>query len=365
LANTSSHQDELEQLVAWGWDDGYATTFAALSPPAYALPARVVGQDRDRWAVRLAGGAGVARIAGASYAGAHPVAGDWVMVRAGPEPTDPLTLLAVLPRRSAVSRGAAGDAGTEQVLAANIDVVWIVHGLDTPVNARRLERYLAAAWESGAVPEVVLTKADLAPAAGAMVAEVEAVAIGVAVHVVSAARDDGVRALQALLRPGATYALLGPSGAGKSTLINALAGSALAVTGVVRELDRKGRHTTTRRELFRIAAGALLLDTPGLREFRVWAAEEALAQTFPEIDALAMSCRFRDCRHEVEPGCAVRAAAEAGALDPERVASWRKLRAEAAYMERRDDPQANAAAVAKHKTALKTLKYHPKYRDER
>lgn len=286
-----------------------------------------------------------------------------MVVEPGPEPSDPLSIIHVLPRRSAMSRGAVGNASTAQVLAANIDVVWIVHGLDTPANPRRFERYLTAAWESGANPEMVLTKADLTDSLATRIAEVEAVSIGVPVHVVSS--DDPVRvaALQASLRPGRTYALLGPSGSGKSTLINALAHRPLTVTGEVRESDRKGRHTTTRRELFQVSGGALLMDTPGLREFRVWSAEEGLAQTFPEIDALAVSCRFRDCQHQSEPGCAVMAAVESGILDPERLDSFRKLRAEAAYLERRDDPEAQAAAVAKHKTALKTLKVHHKRRN--
>jgi ribosome biogenesis GTPase / thiamine phosphate phosphatase len=192
--------------------------------------------------------------------------------------------------------------------------------------------------------------------------EVSSVAMGVPINVVSIEQRDTVHALRNRLRPGSAVVLVGPSGAGKSTLINALADAPLAATGAVREFDRKGRHTTTRRELFQIPGGALLLDTPGLRELRVWSADEGLAKTFPEIEELAAACRYRDCRHEVEPGCAVLAAAAAGELDEDRLASFHKLRAEAAYLDRKSDHLANAAAVAKHKTALKTLKYHPKYR---
>jgi ribosome biogenesis GTPase / thiamine phosphate phosphatase len=355
----------LEQLRGWGWEDAYVASLVALNAPMAAVPGRVVSQDRDRWLVRTEAGVAVARITTTSYAAATPVTGDWVVVEPGPEAADPLTLIAVLPRRSAISRGSAGDGRTEHVLAANMDVIWIIHGLDIPLNARRLERYLAVAWESGAMPEIVLTKADLAPDVQEAAAEAGSVAMGVAVHTVSAAQEESVEALRDRLRAGVTYALLGPSGAGKSTLINALAGTAVAATGEVREWDRKGRHTTTRRELFRLAGGALLMDTPGLRELRLWAMDEGLLQAFPEIDALAASCRFRDCRHDVEPGCAVSAAAESGALSAERLASYRKLRSEAEYMERRHDPEANAAAVARHKTALKTVKYHPKYRDDR
>jgi ribosome biogenesis GTPase / thiamine phosphate phosphatase len=358
--------EEHAELTGWGWDDGYASAFVAI-PEAQlpgACPARVIGQDRDRWAVRAGSGAGIARIAGASFAGPVPVTGDWVIVQPGPEAADPLSLVAVLPRRSAVSRGMAGGETVEHVLAANVDVVWIVHGLDAPLNPRRLERYLAVSWESGAVPEIVLTKADLLATAAEAPAEIHSLAVGVAVHLVSATDPESVEMLKARLRAGLTYALLGPSGAGKSTLINALAGVEVAATGEVRAVDHKGRHTTTRRELFQVPGGALLMDTPGLRELRLWAADEGLGQAFPEIEALIGACRFRDCRHEVEPGCAVIAAVEAGVLDAARLASYRKLRAEAEYMERRHDPEAMAAAVAKHKTALKTLKYHPKYRDE-
>lgn len=370
----------------WGWDDRWAAALERVDSSGTLRPARVVSQERDRWLVHADAGTIGARIAG-RIAGAQPVTGDWVAIEPGPQPADPVSLRAVLPRRSAIARGAAGG-GSEQVLAANVDVVWIVHGLDSPVNARRLERYLAVAWESGAVPEVVLTKADLAsPRCGAAIAAdsaseaddavaadrashadeaiaaVESIAIGVRVHRVSVMDARSIDALRAGLRPGQTVVLLGPSGAGKSTLINALADAALAITGEVRARDRKGRHTTTRRDLFRIPGGALLLDTPGLREIRIPDIDEGLEHTFPEIEELAKGCRFRDCRHEAEPGCAVLAAVEAGALDPARLASYRKLRAEAAAAQRRTDPLARAAAVADFKTAMKTLKRdHPKYR---
>lgn len=348
-------------LAEWGWDAAWAAALEAAGRDPGERPARVTGQERDRWAVQLEAGPAPARIPG-TYAGPLPATGDWVTVRAGPEPADPVTICAVLPRRSAMSRGRAGDGAAEQVLAANIDVVWIVQGLDTPLNLRRLERYLAVAWESGAMPEVVLTKADLAETPDDALAAAAGVAVGVTVHLSSVERADTVRRLREHLPPGRTVALLGPSGAGKSTLINALAAASLSVTGEVRAFDHKGRHTTTRRELFRLPGGALLMDTPGLRELRVWALDEGLGQAFPEIEELAAACRFRDCRHEVEPGCAVIAAAAAGGIDADRLASYRKLRAEAAYLERRDDPEAHAAAVAKHKTALKTLRFHPKYR---
>lgn len=348
-----------DSLESWGWDARWAASYSAVDAEG-RRPARVTGQDRDRWSVQTSTGPAQARIVRSAGVAAYPVTGDWVIVEPGPSASDPLSILDVLPRRSAMSRGAAGPASGEQVLAANVDVVWIIHGLDLPPNPRRFERYLTAAWESGATPVVVLTKADLAPNASDSVAEVEAVCIGVPVHVVSCHDPERLAALTGTLKSGRTYALLGPSGAGKSTLINALADQHLAETGEVREVDRKGRHTTTRRELFKVIGGALLMDTPGLREFKVWSAEDGLSQTFPEIEELAASCRFRDCQHESEPGCGVLAAVENGGIERSRLESYRKLRLEAAYLARRDDPVAQAAAVAKHKTALKTLKYHPK-----
>ena len=348
-------------LSDWGWDDHWAALLATGGAHPELQVGRVSGQERDRWDVQLATGPVVARIAG-KLSGLYPVTGDWVTVHPGPSPSDPVSIDSVLARRAYMSRGRAGDGNAEHVLASNMDVVWIVHGLDTPPNPRRLERYLTAAWESGAVPEIVLTKADLAPDVAEAVATVEAVAIGVTVHVVSLEQAASVEQLRAHLRPGRTVALLGPSGEGKSSLINALANASLSATGEVRATDKKGRHTTTRRELFPVPGGALLMDTPGLREFRVWAVDEGLVGTFPEIDALAASCRFRDCQHDAEPGCAVIAAMQDGGVDAERLASYRKLKAEGDYLDRKSDPLAQAAAVAKHKTAMKTMKYHQKFR---
>lgn len=347
-------------LDGWGWDERWDTVLHEAGPDR-GTPARVTSQHRDRWTLQTVDGPRSARVAG-SEARAHlPATGDWVVAEPGPYASDPWAILEVLSRRSAVERGSAGDGRSEQVLAANVDRLWIVQGLDAAPNVRRLERSLAVGWESGASPEVVLTKSDLAATLEPFVGVVRDIALGVPVWVVSVSDLAAVDRLRDSLDRGSTVALLGPSGAGKSTLINLLAEAEVARTGEVRSGDGKGRHTTTARELVQIHNGALLLDTPGLRELRVLALDEGLDRAFPEIDDLAGRCRFRDCAHETEPGCAVLRAVEDGSLTTDRLASFRKLVAEAAYERRRTDPRARAEVVAEHKTALKTLKYHPKH----
>ena len=243
--------------------------------------------------------------------------------------------------------------------------VWIVHGLDVMPNPRRMERYLALAWESGAQPEIVLNKADVAFDVEESRPIVEGLAFGVPVHVVSVAGELGIDVLADRMVPGRTVALLGPSGVGKSSLINRLAGEDLLETGDVRAGDKKGHHTTARRQVVRIESGALLLDTPGMRELQVWDLDEGLDQAFPEIDDLAAQCRFRDCARRSEPGCAVLEAVETGALSQERLESYQKLQAEAAYQRRKADPRAQAEVVAEWKSILKSMKHHPKYQERK
>lgn len=353
---------EIVTLASWGWNESWESKFAQLRP-VECEPGRVVAQERARWMVQTASEVVEARVTSGSRLDLWPVVGDWVAVQPGPAASDPHSIRAVLPRLTYLSRGAAGSGETEQVLCANMDFVWIVHGLDLAPNLRRIERYLSVVWESGASPVIVLTKADLAEELQAYITQVEGIAFGVPVRVVSTRDPESVRALRSTLTYGSTVMLLGPSGVGKSTLVNVLSEETVAATGEVRFGDKKGRHTTTRRELFPIPGGALVIDTPGVREFRIWELDEGLTDAFPDIEELAASCRFRDCRHDVEPGCAVQEAVAVGRLDPGRLVSYRKLQAEAAAEARRSDPLARAAAVAEVKSIMKSLKHHPKYRD--
>jgi ribosome biogenesis GTPase len=269
-----------------------------------------------------------------------PAVGDWVAYRRGGE-NDRAVIEAVLPRRTAFVRKTAGLESVEQVIAANVDVVFCVTSLVDDLNARRLERYLTMAWESGAEPVVVLTKADLCTKVDAAVAHVSGVTFGVPVHVVSAVTGEGVDDLQAHLAGGRTATLVGSSGVGKSTLVNRLCGSERLATAAVRS-DGRGRHTTTHRELVVLDAGGCLIDTPGMRELVLWDAEEGLDRAFEDVDELARECKFRDCEHRTEPGCAVRAAIRTGALEADRLESFRHLQRELHYLEIRHDARARS-----------------------
>lgn len=327
-------------LVSYGWTDFFDRAFAPHHAPG-AYPARVAREERGLYHLYTASGAREARIRGALRHAARsrsdlPAVGDWVVVRRS-EVGGPDTVVAVLPRRSRFSRKVAGSVTEEQVLAANVDTVFLMSALDRNYDLRRIERYVALAWESGAAPVVVLNKADLCARVDARVAEVEAVALGVPVLPVSATERRGLEALAPFLEPGQTVALLGSSGVGKSTLANVLLGEERLATAAVREGDDRGRHTTTRRELVPLPGGALLLDTPGMRELQLWSDGEGVDETFADIEELARECRFRDCRHDAEPGCAVRAAIEGGTLDPGRLAGYRKLQRELRHLAARQD----------------------------
>ncbi len=331
-------------LTTLGWDDTFAEQF---EPHARAglIPGRVAVQHRGAYDVLTEVGDLRCDVPGRLYDEASspadlPAVGDWVAVAARPE-EGAGTVQAVLPRRTKFSRKTAWQASEEQVLAANVDVVLIVSSLNEDLNLRRLERYLTLAWESGASPVLVLTKADLADDVPAAVAEVDSIAFGAPVVALSNVTGAGLDEVQALLRPGVTAALLGSSGVGKSTLVNRLAGEELLSTQEIRD-DGKGRHTTTRRELVQLPDGALVIDTPGMRELQLWVAEDGLEGAFEDVTELFGRCRFSDCAHSSEPGCAVKEALAAGTLSSERWESYLKLQRELAHLERRLDKRATA-----------------------
>lgn len=323
----------------YGWSDALQQSFQTHADAGLS-PARVIVQQRGPYRIISDAGELRADVSGRLLHGAGdgdmPVAGDWVAAALRPE-EGAATIHAVLPRTSAFIRKAAGRAGHAQVVAANADIALLTASLNADLNLRRLERFLASAWESGATPLIVLTKADLCDTIAEHVAEVQAIAPGVAVHAVSAMSGAGMEALAAAIGTGRTAVLLGSSGAGKSTLLNSLAGEERMATRDIREHDARGRHTTTHRELVLLKSGALLLDTPGMRELGLWDAEEGVSTTFADIEGLAAACRFGDCRHVTEPGCAVRAALEGGTLAPERWQSFEKLQRELAHETRKGD----------------------------
>jgi ribosome biogenesis GTPase len=291
-----------------------------------------------------------------------PAVGDWVAVEPAGHGGD-ARILAVLPRRSRFSRRAAGDATEEQVVAANIDTVFLVAGLDGDFNPRRIERYLLVASESGASPVVVLNKADVAEHAEEMAVTVRTSAPGVPVHIVSCRAPESLDVLRQYLGHGKTGALLGSSGVGKSTIVNRLIGHELLKTQDVRESDSRGRHTSTGRQLVLLPGGGVLIDTPGMRELQLWDTGDAAAATFSDIDEIAAACRFRDCRHLQEPGCAVRAAVAAGTLTSGRFESYHKLQDEQAHQARQLDQRAQIDEKRRAKAGAKALQKRLKEKD--
>lgn len=304
------------------------------------VPARVAAEHRGAYEVWCAAGAGRAQLAGRlrreREEGGLPGVGDWVVLDGAPGPDRTALIERVLERRTVFTRGAAGREARAQVVAANVDLVFVVCGLDADFNVRRIERYLARVWASGAQPAIILNKADVGEDLPGRVAEVARHAPGVPVHVISALRAEGLEALRASIGAGVTVALVGSSGAGKSTLVNALLAEERMRTGEVRPRDGRGCHVTTHRQLVRLPGGGLLLDTPGMRELQLLD-EAGLEAVFADVAALAGHCRFRDCSHASEPGCAVKAAVEAGTLEAERFEHYRKLEREAQANELRHD----------------------------
>ncbi len=358
---------DAEFLGPLGWDESWGGSFHAHLALGRS-PARVVAVHKETSIVRDGGGDRPATVSGrfrfdALSPADFPAVGDWVALEPGNGHRS--VIAAVLPRRSAIRR-AAGDSSRrgsgrladEQVMAANVDVAILVAGLDRDFNLRRMERYLAVAWSSGVSPVVVLNKADVAEDLEGRLIAVEAIAPGVPIVVTSALTGDGLDAVVGHLGSGRTSVVLGSSGVGKSTLLNALLGEARQATSEVRASDSRGRHTTTHRELFELPGGALLIDTPGIRALEISGADDGLAPAFEDVEELAAQCRFSDCRHDGEPGCAVRAAIDDGTLSAERFASHRKLERELAHEVRRADPVAAAENKRRWKQIHKAVGKH-------
>ncbi|MGD1896367.1 MAG: ribosome small subunit-dependent GTPase A [Phormidesmis sp.] len=354
-------------LHSLGWSEDFARSFEPYAAQGYRV-GRVAIAHRSQYHLYTETGECNATLTGkfrhqTQSAEDFPAVGDWVAIHPQTE-TQSALIEAVLPRKGQFSRQAAGTRHAAQIIAANIDTLFLVSGLDHDFNLRRIERYLVMAWQSGATPVIVLNKADLCEAKGESLEEkivaVEEVAIAVPIIALSALQQNNIEALAPYLQPGKTVALLGSSGVGKSTLTNQLMGSDVQATQAVRADDSRGRHTTTHREMLKLPSGALLVDTPGMRELQIWtadsSAEGTVEGTFSDIEALAMQCRFRNCQHGSEPGCAIQAAIETGRLSAKRLNNYRKLQKEEAYQNRRQDKQAQSNAKARWKQITKTAR---------
>lgn len=373
---TSMHDENITEgtvvpkgtLENLGWDFQWARQFVPFLEQGFT-PARVTCEYREAYDVAGESGELRAEISG-RFRHEHPVhaewpaVGDWVAIVSRPEEAT-ATIHAVLPRRSRFSRKAAGDRTEEQVVAANVDVTFLVAGLDGDFNVRRIERYLTVAWDSGARPVVILNKADLCADIARYVLEVEAVAFGTPVIALSAVTGRGLKELRDMVPYGATGAFLGSSGVGKSSLVNALVGEARQTTRAVRDDDSHGRHTTTSRELIRLPDGGMIIDTPGMRELQVWTGDDGLDTAFADVEALAAQCRFADCTHIGEPGCAVQAALEDGTLQRDRFRSYAKLQREIQYQSLRQDQSARLIEKNRWKKIAKEVRRIERDRENR
>ena len=322
-------------LVSLGWSDRFAGALSALNDPAL-IAGRVVNEDRHAFTVVTAAGEVSAAPSGRFLHDTRnpadlPKIGDWVALTAVPGEAKGV-IRWVLPRRTRLGRRLPGRETQEQILAANVDVAFIVQALDGTFNTRRLERFLSMVHEGGVRPVVVLNKSDLCPDPDARLAEAKAVCQATPIVVTSVQTRKGIKALTRLIVPAETVVFVGSSGVGKSSLINSLYGEEIQATIEVRDRDSKGRHTTSWRELIPLPWGGLVIDTPGMRELQAWLAGEGLDDAFPDVRALAAECRFRNCRHEREPGCAVRAATDSGAFPKKRHEAYLKLQHEQKYL---------------------------------
>lgn len=326
------------KLKNLGWDDFFENHFSKYQTQGYT-PLRIIRENCSQYLAIGEAGEFTCSVTGkfqnqAQSKGDFPAVGDWVVAKIYPKESK-AKIHQILPRKSAFIRKVAGTTTQEQVVASNIDIVFIVCGLDLNYNVRRIERYLTLAWESGAQPIILLNKADLCEKANQRKDEVESIAIGVPIYTISALQNNGLDIINSYVKKGQTAAFLGSSGVGKSTIINALLGTQKLQVKEVSKLGSRGRHTTTFRELVFLPNQGMLIDTPGMRELQVWGDEEGLKQVFDEIEKLGKNCKFRDCEHQNEPHCAVKKALKTGTLHPDRYTSYKKLKNEFTYLENR------------------------------
>jgi ribosome biogenesis GTPase len=349
------------QLKDLGWNPFFESHFEQFIRTGLT-PARVVEEFKGLYRVRSAQAEYLAETSGklqhqAAAREDLPAVGDWVAIIARPE-EGRARIEHVLPRRTRLTRKVAGRAMSEQNVATNLDTVFVVSALNREFNLRRIERYLTIAWDSGARPVVLLNKADLCPDPAARAAEVESIALGAPVHLLSALEKTGVEAVRIYLTRGTTAAFVGSSGVGKSTIINRLADAALRVQPV-REQDDRGQHTTTSRQMIFLPGEGMLIDTPGMRELQLWDHEDGAAQAFQDIATLSQGCKFRDCGHLGEPGCAIETALQQGGLSLERLENYRKLQAELHFLERKINPEVARQDKRKWKKIHKAMRNRP------
>ena len=355
-------------LEDWGWNQTWAEKVGKTALPDLS-PGRVVMQGRHLYQVVTMAYTGWYRVSGSFISKAekpadYPAVGDWVLVEDLPS-ADTGIIQEVLPRAGAFVRKSAGLVTTEQIIAANIDYLFIVFGLDGGRNfgERSIERYVTCSWDSGAQPVLVLNKADLCEDIEDVKMIAEASAPAVPIHATSCTTGTGFDGFAAYMGNGVTIGLTGPSGVGKSSIVNHLLGNNRIDTGEQRESDLRGRHTTARRELVRLPGGALLIDTPGLREVQLWGEESSLQGSFPDIEQYAEECRFRDCHHSGEPGCAVTQALADGAIDQKRFESYLELRRELRYLRKKSDARAKQQERARNKSFSRQVRLYKKARD--
>ncbi|MDJ0533740.1 MAG: ribosome small subunit-dependent GTPase A [Xenococcaceae cyanobacterium MO_207.B15] len=354
------------KLELFGWNSALACSFEPYAKDGYSV-GRITLEYRGEYTLYSELGEVRAKISGKlrhqiTDGGEFPAIGDWVVIKTR-QNEQSATIYGIMPRKSKFSRKTVGGKTSEQIVAANIDTALLVSGLDNDFNLRRIERYLILTWESGANPIIVLNKADACSEVEQCVAEVEAIAPGVPIIVLSAVLKQGLDELKNYIQPGMTVAMLGSSGVGKSTIANQLMGGELQKVQPVRHGDNRGKHTTTHRELFLLPGGGVIIDTPGMREIQIWATETSFEQTFTDIEMLAKKCRFRDCQHSHEPDCAVQNAILQGVLDERRFLNYQKLHKELNYLSRKQRQLKQLENKSKWKKITKAMRQHYKRYD--